>query len=384
MQRSWLDRLAHATPHGLPPEPWTVLSDLEPAPDIASRVLRAYQKAVRDFTSPSSRGNLWDVIAQSYQSEFFAVLSRAVADDDAAELDAYLAGMFRRDATHGTCQGLLEWQILQAPAERDVRLAEYKDKLVSLAETVAARTVENPEQGAWGVAIYTSGTELVASIERAIGIEFRPPPIDGGLVKLATAQGSYHERDLYALCTAWTLGQNLGRNAITCEIGGGVGKAAYWATRLRTEPPPAGSPAYTIIDLPHIGVTQGYHLLRAGLRVQLYGEKPEGPIDVELLPPGARDLIDDSRFEVVLNQDSFPELDRADVLDYLAWMRSASAKWFYSVNHENRPPAPTPTERPQLSVPELCAAAGGFTRVLRSPYWLRRGYVAELYQISPA
>jgi hypothetical protein len=35
----------------------------------------------------------------------------------------------------------------------------------------------------------------------------------------------------------------------------------------------------------------------------------------------------------------------------------------------------------QLTVPELIREVSGYRRVSRVPYWLRRGYVAELYAI---
>ena len=80
----------------------------------------------------------------------------------------------------------------------------------------------------------------------------------------------------------------------------------------------------------------------------------------------------------MLNQDSFPEVQAGVVRGYLEWIKTASRRYFYSLNHESKPLTIGGGSH-QLSVPELVAAVGGYHRVSRVPCWLRRGYVAELY-----
>jgi hypothetical protein len=285
--------------------------------------------------------------------------------------------MSRHDATTGTVQGDGEYRRLRKDSKyrRFVALMT-KDKLVSLAEAVGAIPVENPEQGPWGASIHQSVDYLVAEIEAVLGIDISPSPIDGGLFKIHSTRAAFGERDLNALFTALSL-KGILREVATpaiCEIGGGSGRVAYWCSRLF-------SPSYTIIDLPHINVIQGYYLLRSlgQSSTVLYGEQASTLRGKILVLPQLRMSAFTSRvFDVVLNQDSFPEINAAVVIDYLNSIRQ-SARLLYSINHESRPESPAGGA--QGNVPELVKRTGGFQLLSRSPYWLRKGYVAELYAV---
>jgi hypothetical protein len=56
-----------------------------------------------------------------------------------------------------------------------------------------------------------------------------------------------------------------------------------------------------------------------------------------VLPYFSTDDIGPNQFDLILNQDSFPEINREAVLRYLAWIKEASRQLFYSINHESRP-----------------------------------------------
>jgi hypothetical protein len=51
-----------------------------------------------------------------------------------------------------------------------------------------------------------------------------------------------------------------------------------------------------------------------------------------------------------------------------------------SINHESKPPRPDGARH--LSVPEVVREVGGFTLERRWPYWLRKGYVVEIYSTT--
>jgi hypothetical protein len=113
--------------------------------------------------------------------------------------------------------------------------------------------------------------------------------------------------------------------------------------------------------------------------VRLYSEAgPANPRRVEVLPYFACKDVKTRRYDLVLNQDSFPEIHADVVRDYLAWMKG-SARAFCSINHESRPNSGHPS--PLNDVSELVRDAGGFERQSRALYWLRKGYVIELYRI---
>ena len=373
------DGLAHAFGDAPPAVASVIVPDLAPTEQdvrIAARLLVAYRRAAAEEARRgcAPRGDCWAWI-RTLQPDFLGTLDR----NDPADLAAYLCNMSRRDATIGTDQGNLEYDRLRSdPAYRDRFALRYKDKLVSLAEAVGAVPCENPEQGAWGRALHADAGEVAAAIGRVLNIDITPPPIDGGLLKVVAGRGLFSERDCSALFTAWSLRQVFGSlaDAALCEIGAGSGRVAYWSRRF-------GCASYTVFDLPHINVIQGFYLLKALNEdgVSLYGEAAGGATTV--LPYFAKDGVPARSFDLVLNQDSFPEIEASVVRDYLAWIKTVSRRYFLSLNHESKPLTIGGGE-PQVSVPELVAEAGGYRRVSRAPYWLRRGYVAELYRVDLA
>jgi hypothetical protein len=224
-----------------------------------------------------------------------------------------------------------------------------------------------------------SEMEVVKKIEESIGISIIPPPIDGGLFKIGFEPYRFGERDCNAIYTAWLMRGLLPKGQATsvCEIGGGVGRVAYWATRL-------GLNEYTLLDLPHINVLQGFFLLKAlpDANICLYGESDnhaaQAGASIRVMPGY---ICRDGRhksFDLVLNQDSFPEIHADIVVDYLRWIK-VSATSFLSINHESQPNAGSGTL--QNNVSDLIAGVGGFSRESRHLYWLRKGYVTELYRV---
>jgi hypothetical protein len=93
--------------------------------------------------------------------------------------------------------------------------------------------------------------------------------------------------------------------------------------------------------------------------------------------------------DMVFNQDSLPEIHRDAALDYIAWIRQISLRWFYSINQEANEAytqdfwQPAGESDPRQNIVHALVKAYGFRRVMRAPYWLRKGYASELYQILP-
>lgn len=82
------------------------------------------------------------------------------------------------------------------------------------------------------------------------------------------------------------------------------------------------------------------------------------------------------RPNVVINQDSMPEMPASEVARYLAWADSALRGVFLSFNQE----AYSPWEGvPQVHVPTAVQRFPAFERFSRETSWDRRGYVEEAY-----
>jgi hypothetical protein len=131
-------------------------------------------------------------------------------------------------------------------------------------------------------------------------------------------------------------------------------------------------------------VLQAYFLIRAlpGANIVLYGEEmPTDGCGIRILPGWAFEASPPKTFDVVLNQDSFPEIDRTVVRKYLHDIRRATRKYFLSINHEAETPTGSSGFR-HLVVGDIVNEVGGFERLHRFPCWVRPGYVEELYRCS--
>ncbi len=360
--------------------PASFIPDIKHTPsdvEFAERLLRSYSRATADNPEPIRGGmeDLWTSLAKKHQSTFFEILD----SNNPERLAAYLCNMSRHDATCGTVQGVDEFDHLKRSIHYQRFVARMaKDKLISLAEAVGAIPCENPEQGQWGENSRISEMTLVEKIEQSIGISIAPPDIDGGLFKIGEGAHRFGERDCNAIYTAWLMRGILPKNTnvSVCEIGGGVGRLAFWSTIL-------GCTNYTLIDLPHINVLQGFYLIKTlpDAKVSLYSEDYQNDgrdVRVQVMPSFAHSQLSQNSFDLVINQDSFPEIHSSIVNDYLAWIK-LSTKLFLSINHESKPNSINGIL--QNNVSELIVNVGGFIRRTRQPYWPRKGYVCELYDI---
>lgn len=319
----------------------------------AERLLRAYHKAIKDYRLQGY--DLWAVNSRS-QAIFFALLK----ENDPVKLAQYLCNMNRKDATIGTVQGNYEYdRIVADPSYRRFLALMAKDKFISLAEAIGVLPIENPEQGYYGKNIHQDLELLFSKICSVTGCDITPPPIDGGLLKIKVGNALFSERDCNAIYTAYII-----KSAKKVfEIGGGAGRVCLWSKRF-------GVKEYTILDLPHINVVQGFYLLKSSPEmVSLFGETEK---EVRIIPCH---LLPDEKFDLILNQDSFPEIGKDTVIAYLNWIRDHATE-LLSINHESKPPFPNGTH---INVYELVKQVGGFRRLDRVPYWLRKGYVMERY-----
>jgi hypothetical protein len=379
-RRRRLAILQHKVAGGWPRVPNEIVPDKALTGDdvaIADRLLTAFRAAADQSASRiSQREDIWTLIA-AHQGTFRSLLRTGSAE----QLAAYLCNVSRRDASIGITQGNAEYdRIVRDPSYRRFVATMAKDKLVSLAEAIGTVPVENPEQGVYGRAIQLPPDELVAAISDKLGISIEPPDIDGGMLKLRTSRGLFGERDANAIFTAWLLLRLTDSGVVPriCEIGAGSGRVAYWRRQL-------GPNEYTIVDLPHVNVVQGYYLLKTapGDRVRLYGEEDgsdggRAP-EVTIWPNHALAELPRANFDLVLNQDSMPEMSGPTVDHYLDWICKVCAGRFVSVNHESKPTYGK--NLMHVSVSETAQAYDGLKLCDRYPYWLRKGYVVETYDV---
>jgi len=358
--------------------------DAEPGPldlVIAGRALAAYRaaKGGAGGSVTGSKGDVWTEF-RARQQDFLSVLESSHAD----ALAAYLCAMDRMDATHGITAGHVMYREMRQSGFARKKMARViHDKLLALAEAVGAVPLENPEQGSWGENETLDVQRLVDAIDRKLAVPFRPPVVAGGALALHAGGRFILDRDVMSLYAAWRVRQILGVRTGTrvAEIGAGVGRVAFWYRRFDA------NAAYWIFDLPHVNALQAFYLAKADPTVplRLYGEPDAIPGSVgatHVLPHFEIETMRSEPFDLVLNQDSFPEINEAAVIRYLEWVRATKSRFFLSINHESRPAAPGGGR--QLNVAAVLDMVGGFSLVSRHAFPLRRGYAEELYAVHSA
>lgn len=330
---------------------------------ICKRLLKAYKLAV-DSDRAKKRKDIWTDLAATHHREFIEILE----DDNPHTLAKYFLSIHARGISQGLAQGEIEYQKLRSSEiYRRFTGVNIKDKLVALSEYLDILPYENPEQGVYGENLYKNENRLVSEIEKKLGFKITTADFENGLFKLKLRDGSLHTRDIYALYTAVRLVEIAGKKARTSEIGGGVGKAAYYAFKL-------GVADYSIFDIPHINVLQGYFLLKAlPNSVSLYREKEKA---IKIMPTSAFFKAPKNRFDITLNVDSFPEINSEIVRKYLEDTKRNTKKYFLSINQEGQSSFQSIK---QGVVGKIVKEVGGFKREYRFPFWVRIGYVEELY-----
>ena len=232
--------------------------------------------------------------------------------------------------------------------------------LMLLSEALGVERSRNPEYGE-----PTSLPDVESLLERlddTLGFSLQFPNPFAGEVGLATSRGVASYRAVQAIFQAWRIVELVDAQpgARVLEIGAGLGRTAYYATQF-------GVSDYTIVDIPLSNVAQATFLGRAlGTdAIRLFGEDGSG---VRILPPPAF-LEGDDSYDLVVNVDSLTEL-APDVARSYAEAIKARAALFLSMNHEYQ----------AFTVRELFNQIG-LTAASRAPYWMRRGYVEEVFLV---
>ena len=342
------------------------------AAQTAERLIKSYHLSIESKNSVNytrKENDLWSGIIEKEFADLITILN----NKDADKLVDYLMH-FGESYTWfgGLCFSLDGYNHLNK-AERNVAIS-YFDKLVCLAEAVGAIALENPEQGAWGENVKLDVKTLIELIEVQTGTSLHVPqgivPVSG----IESPVGPIHYRHLNSYYAAWRAKTLVGKTGgSVCEFGAGNGIAAYYAHRM-------GIAKYTTIDLPLTNVFSGWFLINAigADKVCLHGESSDVN-GIQLLPSWKCADIEANAFDLVLNQDSFPEIDKTLLLSYFEVIQKIASQYFLSINHETESPM---ADVGHSNVSKLLKYNPHFALLSRTKYWIREGYVEELYRIQ--
>ncbi len=340
--------LAHVE---VPPTPFgrtEALADVDDR-ELVPRIVAAYQASNAISAKPSQ--SMWEVIAEKKGD-----VHEALARGQIEEVQRLLRDPGKTDLFYGF-DNLARSINTERPGLELHSVVIYQH-LLFLAEATGVKRRWNPENAT--TFPLPTVDKLLALIDEGVGHQVVFPNPFPGEIGLSSSRGIISHRSVQAIYQAWRV-YNLvkgNRDARIVEVGAGLGRTAFYAAKF-------GLHNYTIVDLPLTSVAQGYFLGRTlgPDAICLFKEERSG---IAILPP-LEFLNSDDRYDLVLNADSLTELDPETASAYCEAFRDR-ANIFLSINHEVNP----------FTVHELYAAIAG-PAVSRTPYWMRAGYVEEIF-----
>jgi hypothetical protein len=346
---------------------------------IAARIISSHRQIkVREQRTavPTLQDSMWGTFLQ----EEYGALRRLVEQGDTSGLARYLSTIFRSEAVNGYTYGSMfdpfphRWWYLPVGIELSV---------VTLAESVGILRAECPEQGqiAYWRKEYTE-EQLIEQLESFFSMRIEAPRIGdvrgilfGGRFLTLETCSQIHTAHRMRDAINREVGSSVELNIV--EIGGGYGGLCYWMHRLLG----TRINRYVVVDLPEVNLVQAYFLssLKTGELLLFGEEKRKGEPGIELIPHWTLSDLD-LRPNVLINQDSMPEMSQAEVERYLTWGSDNVNGLFFSFNQEAYSPW---RGVPQVHVPSVVGRYPRFRRIARNASWMRRGYVEEIYKRDP-
>jgi len=356
------------------------LPTFEVTPDdleITKRVINAFysafekEKSLAVKNSPSN--DLWEKIRYRSQTEFIELLLKR----DVSQIAGILVNALRYPISYGLCWDSDRLSYEEACSENAPKLATMiADRFISLAEAVGVVHVELPEWGRWGENIYLNLSDVYKQVEQKTGLSLAIPDCFG-LYGIQTGKHTIYVMTPSHAYAAWRIHELLNgeQNGHVCEIGGGYGGCAYYAFRG-----PLGK--YVIIDLPVINVLQGFFLIKTcgPQNVRLYGEENEKH-SIHVLPYWMIKEMPEKCFDLTFSQESLPEIDRKIAEEYIEEIARTTRQYFLSINQETGATVDYKDFQHNI-VSALVAQRGSYKRLYRFPWWIRKGHVEELYEIT--
>lgn len=338
--------------------------------------LKKYYATNKNKFSPSETIDMWqDSYVPMYQS-LFEYLEK---NEDEKAL-VFLNNMCKNEATSGYFSGYVR-------ENKDVKPNKYAnmligvsslyhmDALVGFAEWLGVIHAESFDHNSREHYVYSEPDEIINLIEQNSDIKIKFPSFQDGYHGIVSSKGIFSNRHFIYMYIALRIKELCKDipNPRICEIGGGVGLLAYYCNLF-------GLKDITMVDIPSVSFISSYFMMKnMPERKFLLGDDKgiyDTPDAIKIIFPEHFNNAPDNQFDIVVNCDSFPEINEVVTAEYVENIKRTS-KLFYSINHEwyeevlqNR------------NVPVIVKNNGGFDRLLRNLFWLRRGYVEELYNVK--
>jgi len=241
------------------------------------------------------------------------------------------------------------------------------DKILSFAEFLNIKKIENPERYRI-VNQKTNLSDLIDKIEQKIKIslDFKNPfPGEQGIE--IKGGGIISNREIQAIYQAYKIKEisKLFNKPSVVEIGGGLGRTAYYCSKFNIK-------NYTIVDIPISSLCQANYLARMigeenillDSEFKIYNNENK----CKIISPKTY-FSSNINYDLSFNADSLTEIDIDTQKKYINSFLSKT-KLFYSINHEDN----------LLTVKSHFN--NNYKSYTRNLYWLRRGYVEEVFSFN--
>ncbi len=331
---------------------------MRPSPSLISRIKNSYRLALSRSPTPEDSA-IWSMIGAK-QTEIHQAL---MSDDDRLLMDL-LSDPQSTNLYYGVDN--------LAKDVMEIIGASWKDGYDSLKSEIDNLLTALGEVDLFnrhGGTRYAYDTKPeIKSVEEAVEIidgifrgEFSFPNPFAGEFGIATSKGLISYRAIQAVYQSILVRRYAAESCL--EIGGGMGRTAYFGHLLGLK--------YTIIDLPMTILGQALFLasVLGDDAIWLLGDTTPKNGRIVLLPPF--ELRSVGHVDVVLNVDSLTEMGEKTATEYLAWI-SANCETFISINHEAN----------LFKTIKLCQSLYPSSLRSRCPYWLRAGYVEEVFSFD--
>jgi hypothetical protein len=330
-----------------------------PSRRLLRRICRAYRLATSGTETDTSSA-VWTMVGSKQTDLHHALLS----DDDLA------VSMLARPVATNLYYGVDNLaKDIGLPTNLDGQSDALISMFLTLAQAVGSQTVYNPHGGGKYPDLSRppepSIEEILTALDARLGTKVTFPNPFEGEVGIVTSRGVASYRAIAAIHQAIRSKEAscLSGNRLL-EIGAGMGRSVYYASK--------GGLQCTIIDLPMTIVGQAL-FLSATLgeeAVWMLGDEAAKPGQIRLLTPPQ--MYKAGSFDVILNADSLTEMAQ-DVAESYVRFAAKHSKMLISINHEAN----------LFTVQEISRNEPNLVCVSRSPYWLRDGYVEEVFMVKP-
>ena len=303
------------------------------------------------------KDGVWDKIYNNYHKNIIELIRKdnsliKVITDDPSTYNLFYG-------FDGNCKTIKDNQRFTDKFEYTTLLA---DKILSFAEYLGILRYNNSEKFRVDL-IKIKVDSLIDKIEEKIEIKLKfenPFPGETGIL---TKKGILTSRELQAIYQAYKLKVffKKKKNIKILEIGGGLGRTAFYSYKF-------GLRDFTLVDL-RIPLLCQFNYLSRALSEKSLNFNKNNKNKINLVSP---DILfkQNKKFDLVFNSDSFTEIDSLNQKKYVEYIKKNS-KYFYSINHESN----KNTVRDLLSFKNV-------KNLSRNPYWLRKGYLEEVFKID--